>query len=226
MDKDLKLVARFPGYEKNSSSILRKRSPNFSFEGDKIIWFGGNSCLCILDLTNLNHVKIQMINKPTKDIEPICGVADFYRNKILVYYEIKGVGTLVYNEPSRGNDIHILGEIFPRYQNINDIDLTKNKLFACICGLQIDKSRERNGALTIVTFEKSLEIMGEIRLPKNSCSEATSLQLSPTQNDVLFLGTDGPLYIVSFNTGLKKIEVMKSIDLHSKCNKIFYFSSD
>ena len=156
--------------------------------------------------------------------EPISAVADFGKEKYLVYYMVKNDFVLVYGEKGREPDIHMISEILPKFREIKSMDLSKAKKFAFMAGWSegMDRKSRRQfsrGCVSAMKFDKTLKLMAEIELPKRKCSVVTKLTVSNSHDDVIFAVTDGPLFILGFNPAMSQFEVLKAIDLKLEMSK-------
>jgi len=235
-DKQYNQIVKFDGRKKDTYHHSFNRKPHFSFEGDKIIWFGGKTCLNIVDLTDLSIYLIDHLIPMADDYvpEPLHVVADFKREKILTVFLFESEYTLVYYEKGREPDMHILSEIFPQWEKIDCVDLDKNKCFGFIGGtvMKADRISGRVNKLPSIaafTFNKKLEMVAGFDLPSNKSKNVGSLIMSPTHDDVLFVGSDGPLYVVGFDMKKRKFHIIKAIEFGNPgkffFSKIFYRES-
>lgn len=189
-----------------------------------MLWFGSKSDLYTVDLTTLSQLKIDSFISEELDPNPISAVADFPKEKYMVYYEVKEEFVLVYGEKGREPDVHIVDDILPKFSEIKSMDLNKNKMFCYVGGWseniddQTGKQFSR-GCISCIQFDKGLQLMAEIELPKRKCSVVTNIVVSHSHEDVIFAATDGPLFILGFNPGQSKFEVLKAIDLKTEMSK-------
>lgn len=221
-DKSLKSELEFKGHEPDRQvSTDTFKQPHFSFEGKKMIWFGSNSDLLVLDLTSLAQIRIDMFVDPSLNPTPVNAIADFSQDKYLVHYTAAGDTILVFGEKGREPDTHILSELVPKLNQLNSMDIGRSKFFAFLGGWSEDVDEKTGkqfsrGCLTCLKFDKSLKMMAEIELPKRKCSLISRITASPTHDDVVFAVTDGPLFIIGFNPGQNKFEVLKAIDIKTE----------
>lgn len=221
-DKTLKNELEFKGYEADRQiSTDTFKQPHFSFEGKKMIWFGSNSDLLILDLTSLAQIRVDMFVDPSLNPTPVNAIADFSQDKFLVQYVAGGDSIIVFGEKGREPDTHIVNEIVPKLNQLNSMDVSKSKFFAFLAGWSEDIDDKTGkqfsrGCLTCLKFDKSLQMMAEIELPKRKCSLISKISVSPTHDDVIFTVTDGPLFIIGFNPGQNKFDVLKAIDIKTE----------
>lgn len=203
------------------------KDPHFSFEGEKIIWFGGLTSLYIVGLRHLDREKIpefiyDMGNSPP---EPVCAIADFPREKHLVVYEMEGETCIVYHEKGREPDPHLLDEIFPKYLEITCIDLNEKKIYGFIGGVGSSEDSQpgfnaSSGTMSAFHFNKELLLIAEIEFDRRKCSRVTKIVCSKSHEDVVFVASDGPLFIVGLNVQQKRFEVLKAIEINGG-SKIF-----
>lgn len=197
------------------------KDPHFSFEGEKLIWFGGLTSLYTIDLRTLEREKISnfiydMGNRPP---EPICAIADFKRNKHLVVYDMDGDTCVVYHEEGREPDPHLLDDIFPKYKKITCADLNEKKIYGFVGGTApssdnaFGSMNQTVGCLSAFNFNKELSLIAEIEFDKRQCSRVTKVICSKGQEDVVFVSSDGPLFIVGINAQNKVFEVLKAIEI-------------
>jgi len=217
-DKKLTKEVEFPGDQVDVVDKKIYREPHFSFEGNNILWFGGKNSLYIVDLRTLSQIKIDRFVGDGINPEPICGIADFRREKYLVFFEIEKEFVLIYSERDREPDPHLLDELFPKYNELKCMDLTKNKLYGVVGGWTEDidsktKSHYSKGCISAFKFTKSLDLVAEIELPRKKCSIVKKVLWSRTHEDVLFASTDGPLFILGFHSTINQFEVLKAIDI-------------
>lgn len=230
-DKKQKQVMEFKGLDQDVGFDSHSfKEPHFSFEGKQMIWFGSKTDLYTVDLTSLAQVKIENFIAKELAPNPLHCIADFSKEKFLVHYEITGnEHCLTYSEKGREPDVHICSDILPKYNEIKCMDMSKNKLFGFIGGWsqnedELSGKQYSRGIVSAMKFEKSLTLLAEIELPKRKCSVVTKVIVSPTHDDVLFVATDGPLFILRFNPPKNQFDVLKAINLKTeKCKPIFQF---
>lgn len=182
------------------------REPHFSFEGDKLVWFGGLTSLYIVDLTSLTQIKIDnfIYDTPSgKPAQPMNAVADFNRQKYLVHYKVEREDIIVFHKHGREPDPHIIEEILPKYDTIKCFELNKKKLYVFVggqCTLPDKKTglMKTKGCISAMKFDKELKITAEIILPGSKCTTVNKILSSESHPDVLFVATDGPLFILAF----------------------------
>lgn len=137
---------KFPGTISDKSPVNFFRNPHFSFEGKKIIWFGGKSTLYTVDLRDMSILKLenvipQDLGGDDSRTQPLHCIADFEREKVMVSYFFEEEYVLSYLEKGREADIHILNEIFPKLDEITCMELDKNKTFGFVGGVGITDQR-------------------------------------------------------------------------------------
>ena len=133
---------KFPAAVADSAPVNIFRNPHFSFEGKKIIWFGGKSTLYTVDLRDMSVLKLenvipQDLGGNDSKTQPLHCIADFDREKVLVSYFFEEEYVLSYNEKGREADIHILNEIFPKFDEMTCMDLDRNKVFGYVGGVSV-----------------------------------------------------------------------------------------
>lgn len=228
-DKQFKQVVSFDGRQADRSNLKLFRQPHFSFEGEKIIWFGGKTCVYIVDLTDLSIFLIDHLI-PENDLnppEPLFSVADLKREKILTVFLFETEQTLVYYEKDREPDLHLLSEIFPRYEKITCVDLDKKKVFAFLSGIvkkrdKISGRKLRLPSITAFSFNKELKKMAEFEFPKKKCSEISCIRVSPSHDDIIYAATDGPLFVLGFSAKEKRFHILKAVNFKNE-GKLFFF---
>lgn len=218
---------KFPGTVTDRAPVNFFRNPHFSFEGKKVIWFGGKSTLFTVDLRDMSVLKLenvipQDLGGDDSRTQPLHCVADFEREKVLVSYFFEEEYVLSYIEKGREADIHILSEIFPKFDEITCMDLDKNKAFCFVGGVSVVDQRNqglgvsRKGVVAAFSFNKDLKIVAQLELPTDKCSYVGSILVSPIHEDVIFVSTDGPLFILGLDTADKKLHVIKAINFNNK----------
>lgn len=220
VDKDLSTKFNFEGEFPSYLNSKTYKEPHFSFEGDQMLWFGSKTDLYVVDLKSLSRFKVKDIVGDGIRAEPLFAIADFKREKYLIYFKIEQENVLIYSERGREPDPHLVDEIFPLYNELKCLDLTKNKLYGVGGGWteDIDPSSGKSyskGCVSAFKFTKSLDLVAEIQLPKRKCSVVTKLKWSQTHEDVLFCTTDGPLFILGFHPTINQFEVLKAINIES-----------
>lgn len=217
-DKKLKLKYNFEGEDPSFGNSKNYKEPHFSFENDKIMWFGSRNNMYVVDLKTLVQVKIKEIVSEGILAEPMCAIADFKREKFLIYFHIEQENVVIYSEKGREPDPHLVDELFPKYNELKCMDLTKNKLYGVAGGWSEDQDpssgrRYSKGCVSAFKFTKTLDLVAEIQLPKRKCSVVTKLKWSESHEDVLFCTTDGPLFILGFHPTINQFEVLKAIKI-------------
>lgn len=72
--------------------------------------------------------------------------------------------------------------------------------------------------MTAFSFNKDLKIVAQFELPADKCSYVGSILMSPLHEDVIFVSTDGPLFILGLDAAEKKFHVIKAINYNNKGN--------
>lgn len=215
LDRKLRKQIDFKGKRKDST--ISYRQPHFSFEGQKMIWFGDKYSFSIIDLRDLSQTivsnllpEMQGSNHP----EPRFSIADFYRSKVLVFYEMEGEGVLVYHEKDREPDMHLASDKFNQFEKVNTLDLTKNKLFGVMGGTS-KSTGNPSACISIFAFNQNLSIVFFKEFPDvPTATTITKTCMSHIQEDVMIAATDGPLLILGFDTDKKRVDVLKVIDMN------------
>lgn len=203
------------------------RQPHFSFEGKKVIWFGGKTTLYSVDMRDLSLLKIE--NMMPSDIqgaptpEPLHVVADFDREKVLATFYFDQEFVMSYSEKSREADIHLITELFPKLTEPTCLDLDKKKVFGFIGGhtmkedgSSMQSSFRKKAIVTAFTFNKNLKIVANIELPADKCSSVGSILVSPEHEDLIYVNTDGPLFILGLNVAERKFHIIKAVNYQNK----------
>lgn len=211
------------------------KQPHFSFEGDKMVWFGGKVCLFIVDLRTLTQIFIDKIipdvsNNPP---EPINVIANFEENKILIHYKVENEDVLVFNHLDNNPVVHLVEDLFPNFNEFECMDISKNKLFGFVGGAKstldhVKVELECKPCLIAFEFDKNLKRVNEFKLDGSLCSKIYCIRLKSKNDielreefgnegykafDVLFLLTDGPLFIVQFHQEERSFELLRSINV-------------
>jgi len=202
---------------KTKSNISRE--PHFGNDQDKIIWFSGGTLITEIHLRDLSAVLHSDLGYNTGDAYPNFAIADFERRKFLVSFNVENQTILSYQEGFRSADNHILEEVFPFCDRIESLNLTKDNLFGIIGGSGINEQSSRSPCLGIYRFDKTLEVIAANFIQNSFCSIITCVTLSPTKDDLLFVGTDGPLLILKYSIFEQSIRVLKAINLKSSGKK-------
>lgn len=213
LDRKLRKQIDFKGKKQDASISFRQ--PHFSYEGQKMIWFGDKYSFSIIDLRDLSQTIVSNLLpelQGTRHPEPRFAIADFIRSKVLVFYEMEGEGVLVYHEKDREPDMHLASDKFKQFSQVKALDLTKNKLHGVIGGtakpmpcacLSIFSFNEN---LTPLLFREFEDVPGATAI--------TKICMSHAQENVMIAATDGPLLILGFDTERKRVDVMKVIDMN------------
>lgn len=130
---------RYPGEIADEVPFNKFRQPHFSFEGKKIMWFGGKTTLYTVDLRDMSILKIKnllpevMLGQGSTP-EPMYALADFDKEKYIATYFYTDEFVLSYVEKNREADIHLMSDIFPKMHEVTCMDLDREKVFAFIGG--------------------------------------------------------------------------------------------
>lgn len=204
------------------------KDPHFSFEGEKMVWFGGLTSLYTVDLRTLEREKISDFIYDMGGVppEPICAIADFGRSKHMVAYSLDNETIVVYHEKGREPDPHLLDDIFPKYIEINCMDLNEKKIYGFIGGVgsSDDNVNNRAGCVSAFGFNKELKLLAEIEFDRTKCSSVSKVICSVSHEDVLFVSSDGPIFVLGLDVVNKKFEILKAIEIQGGSN-FFYFLS-
>lgn len=140
----------------------------------------------------------------------------------MVSYLFEEEYVLSFIERGREPDIHILNEIFPKFDHITCMDVDRNNLFGFVGGVTVLDQRNqglgitRKGVVTAFAFSKGLQIVAQLELPADKCSQVGCILMSPQHEDVIFVSTDGPLFILGLDAIEKKLHVIKAINFNNK----------
>lgn len=197
-----------------------------------MIWFGGLNSLIVTDLSTLNQIKIEnFVYKASRggNPQPLNAVADFGRKKYLVHYNIDQENVLVYHINGREPDSHLVDEILPKFDKLKCMELSNKKLyvFAGGHGLSTDKltgALRNKACVSALRFDKQLKIEAEIVLPASKCTTVNKILSSPRHPDVLFVHTDGPLFVLAFSSSQNQFEVLKAINIKTPDSKLYIIS--
>lgn len=249
-DKELKEKMKFESKAKDLetqfSSKTYFRQPNFSFEGDKMIWFGGKVCLFVVDLRTLTQIFIDKIIPDVSNIppEPINVIADFENHRILIHYKVENEDVLVFNEIDKNPVVHLVEDLFKNFNEFECMDISKNKKYGFSGGAKssldhIKIELKCRPCLVAFEFDKNLKKSGELYLDDNLCSKIICIRLKgkndielreefnnedKKQSDILFLLTDGPLFVAQFHQEEGNFELLRSIDIVGVDGKFFHFN--
>lgn len=229
LDKNFNQKFKYDSQIQDRAPFNQFRQPQFSFEGSKVIWFGGKTTLFSVDLRDMSILKIE--NVMPKDLqgavppEPLHVIADFEREKILASFYFEDEYVLSYNEKGREADIHILTDIFPKFNHLTCMDTDRKKLFGFIGGstmreagtsLMSRNSYTKNAVVSAFTFNKNLKIVANLVLPQEKCSTVGSIVVSPIHEDIIYVTTDGPLFVLGLDVTERKFHIIKAVNYHNK----------
>lgn len=248
-DKELNEKMKFPSKTQDqvSQSSMKPnfKQPHFSFEGDKMIWFGGKVSLFVVDLRTLTQIFIDKIipdvsNSPP---EPINVIADFEKHRILIHYKVENEDVLVFNEIDKNPVVHLVEDLFPNFNEFECMDITKNKKYGFVGGAKttldhVKIELKSKPCLIAFEFEENLKKISEFHFDEVECSTVLCVRLKSKNDielreefgnddlktaDVLFLLTDGPLFIVQFHQEDKNFELLRSINIVGVDGKYFFY---
>lgn len=220
-DRKLKLKVEFKSKMSDfEDDELIHRNPHFSFEGEKMVWFKGKFSISLIDLRDLSQVEYNNLipYDPNEEHlpEPRFSVADFKREKILLYYEVGQTGMILYQEERNDPHIYSCSDCFDTFERIEALDLTEDKNFV-ICG---GSDNSKATFIAGFSFEKTLTLMGKKTLQMLNCSKIHALAFSKSKDDLLFASTDGPFLVLGLDLYRSKIDLLKIIDIHMNCKTI------
>lgn len=78
---------------------------------------------------------------------------------------------------------------------------------------------KQKACVTALRFDKELKIEAEIVLPGSKCTTVNKILSSINHPDIIFVSTDGPLFVLAFSSSQNQFEVLKAINLHSANSK-------
>lgn len=133
---------------------------------------------------------------------------------------------MVYYEKDREPDLHLLTEIFPGYVKLACIDLDKNKVFGFLSGIQKkrDKVSGRSLKVPVITafsFNKELKKTAEFEFPTTKCKEIGVIRVSPAHDDVIYVASDGPLFVLGFSAKERRFHIVKAVNFKNEGNIFF-----
>jgi len=133
---------------------------------------------------------------------------------------------LSYSEKGREADIHLVSELFPKFNEITSLDVNSPKIFGFIGGSTMREGRTnhnnvtKNGVVSAFTFNKNLKIIANLVLPEDKCSSVGCILTSPEYEELIYVATDGPLFILGLNVAGRKLQIVKAINYHNQ-GKLF-----
>lgn len=192
-----------------------------------MIWFGGKTTLYTVDLRDMSLFKIENMMadiQGSQPPEPLTCIADFNREKVLASFLFEQEHVLSYSEKGREADIHLLSELFPKMEDITCMDLDKNKAFGFIGGstsklespMMGNAGYKKKAIVTAFTFNKSMKIVANIELPSDKCSQVGSILVSPNHDDLIYVNTDGPLFVLGLDVMDRKFHIVKAVNYHNR----------
>ena len=216
-DRKLNLQLEFKAKQEDTRTEFF-RKPNFSFEGDKIIWFSGKYSFSVVDLKDLTCTELEnMLPRSNAGTvpEPLFSVADFKDKKILTYYNFEEEGVFVYHQGEQAEPLmYLASEVLENCAQVKALDLSKDKKLVYAAGALED----HRAFITVLDFDQSFQIVASKVISEAPCTCINSLALSPNQTDLIFAGTDGPFLVLGLNETSKRMDLLKIIDIkvHSK----------
>jgi len=201
------------------------REPHFSNEGEQMIWFGGETSIFIVDLRTLAQKKIDnlVFSDGVNIPEPICAIADFERDKYCIVYDMNDEKVVVFHQGGQEADPNLMNEIFPKFEEILCMELHKEKLYGFIGGwtsaLDYQNNPISKGVVSAFEFNKSLKLVAETELASHKCTSVSKIVVSKTNKDILYVATDGPLFVLGFLSGQKKFDVLKAVSIQNTSSK-------
>lgn len=221
-DKNCKLKVDFNGERYDNKWLSVQRSPHFSFEDDQIIWFGGSTSLYIIDLKSLAQIKIENFayeGESGSPPQPMNAVADFSRQKFLVHYKIEREDVLIYHINGREPDPRVISEVLPKFDNLKCLEINEKRIYVFAGGdtSELDQrtgAMKRRACISALRFDRELKTEAEILLPTSKCSTVHKILCSSRHQDVIYVATDGPLFIIGFSGSTNEFEVIKAININ------------
>lgn len=212
-DKDLNQKFKFDGKETQNASY---REPHFSYEVNKIIWFNSSSQLCTVDLTNLSYVPSKRLLEGdlAKSSEPLFAIADFARGVYLVIYLIEGEQVMIFVDGDKEPELIIASDVLKEINNINSMDLDKNKKFGVFGGF---KKCSKNGALELFKLggEDPVETINSIDL---DCQNVGITRFVEDKEGMLLVGAYSAMFICKISYLTSMISVIEKIDIANAGN--------
>ena len=235
LDRKLKVKLEFNG--KKHSKVPVFREPHFSFEGEKMIWFGGNNSISIVDLRDLSQTVVSNLLPEFEELEstpePKLSIADFKASKLMILYEMDGESLIVYNERDRDPDMYILPEKFDDMNNVNCMDLSKDKSTGFLGGetslemfdkLGNSAGIRRCGCITVFNFDSSLMQLCCLRLEHlKNASTVVKILLSEFYENLMYVLTSGPLLVTEYDPVNKVVECLRVVNVDFCSKKKFDF---
>ena len=230
-DKQLNQVVSFDGRRQDDPALPQlPRQPHFSFEGDRIAWFGGKTCIYIVDLTDLSILHIDKLVDESQPLpEPIAVIADFTRERILTCFLKGSTYLLSFYEKDRDTQIKALQEVFPDFETVDALDLDESKMFGFVCGSAVkqsttSRSRKPRVRPTIAAFvfNGKMAVVAQTGLDYRRCSKIGCVAISKERPGIVYVGTDGPLFVLGFDPDEQMLEVVDTIEFknRSKSNSL------
>lgn len=194
------------------------------------MWLGGKTTLYTVDLRDMSILKIKnllpevMLGQGSTP-EPMYVLADFDKEKYIATYFYTDEFVLSYLEKNREADIHLMSDIFPKVHEVTCMDLDREKTFAFIGGNTVKEDTAQYSAGTAIkrkaivsafTFNKDLKIIANLELPEDRCSIVGSIRVSPTHENVIYVNTDGPLFILGLDPVQKRFRIIKALKERSQ----------
>lgn len=200
-----------------------------------MIWFGGKSCVFVIDLRTLNQILVDKLLPSVSNLspEPLNVIADFEKHKILIHYKMENEHILVFSEMENDPQMRLVEDLFRNFNEFECLDISKNKLYAFAGGAK-SSLNHTIGELTckpcIIAFEfsQNLSKICQFNLPEKDSSKVLCIRLKAKSEtelreefnnsdfkyyDIAFLLTDGPLYVVQFSHEKRSFELLRSINI-------------
>lgn len=218
LDPYLKEINKFVGNPDPSlpSYDIPCKKPHFSGETSKIMWFGGKGQLMevnLEDLSMINHRTLAVCLSEYIYSEPIATIADFQRFKYLALSNLEGEQILIYGENKIEPDPLIMTKAFPFLSEATCIDISKNKLHGFIGGFLEIPSISKKGVMASFMFERSLRVTSVLELPQENATEVTCIRQCNLFEEILLVGSNGPIFVVSFIHAQRTLGILRVIEL-------------
>lgn len=214
-NSSLTALATVEGIQDKLDSLGGKQliNPHFSFEDEKILWFGGKGSVVVVELSTLKQQILRKfgLKSPNCHIQPFAAIADYQREKYCVAAEFDGEILIVYSERGRESDSHILKEIFPIYDDVSSLCLSKNKLYGIIGGTSKVSAKEMFPCVSCFIFDKTLELITSINLPVYRGNGISRIIASSTLDDVYYIASQGVIFVLGYSAEKEEFVLLKTL---------------
>jgi len=178
-------------------------------DSESMLWYGGEGFLGLVLLNDLSIIVLSNLlfprTSPSTTISIHSSIFDSRRGRYLIAYSFDDEEIITYSEQKREPDHHITEEIFSCCKKINCLAIAKNTVYGFYGGI----SHENGASIGMFVFNKSLEQIACLILPKRECSRFETIETSLLQKNIVLAAGDGQVFVITAESDMRVLNKIR-----------------